>query len=150
MTNFRPRVLIQFLRQLSEVIGAGIENPEDLRSSRPPFNVFGGDTRSPRQSILDPQVPNAEEMYAAVNEPTQSGSVCVRITSQTSAVPPHYKTIGIPTSSIEAARDIFYRIYKHDERANRTNGILERLEFHPLSIRYLHPLPGTTNGTPAG
>ena len=146
-----PASRAHFFRQLFKVVGAGIENPKDLRSLRQhlsPEGIFVALDNT--ESILDLQGPNAEEMYATVHEPTQSRSVCVRITSRTPAIPSHCKAIGISTSSIEAAQDIFYRIYKHDERTNRINGILEQLKFHPLSIRYLQPLPGATNGTPTG
>ena len=111
-----PASRAHFLRQLSKFISAGIENLEDLCPLRQPLSSeeIPIDLDN-AESILDSQGSNAEEMYAAMNELTQSGSVRVRITSRISTIPPHCKTIGISTSSIEAAQDIFYRIYRHDE-----------------------------------
>ena len=86
------------------------------------------------ESILNPQGPSPPEIYAIVDELTQLSNICLCIASRISAIPPHCETIVIPTLSVEAAWDTFYRIYKHGERTNRTNGISEWLDFYPLSI----------------
>ena len=133
-----PASRAHFLRQLSDVIGAGIENPKDLTALRRYLSskkmVIVLDNA---ESILGVSGTNGQEIYAVVEELGRFSNICVCITSRISTISPEYKHLDIPTLSIGAARDTFYHIYGGDDQSNVVNGILEQLDFHPLSITLL-------------
>jgi tetratricopeptide (TPR) repeat protein len=133
-----PASCPHLLSRLSEVIGAGVENPKSLTPLRPSltsremFIILDN-----AESILDPQGPNAREISAVVDELSRIKTISLCITSRITTVPRHCKRPEIPTLSMESACDIFYGIYGDIGRSNIVNDLLQRLEFHALSITLL-------------
>jgi len=130
-----PATPAHFLTRLSTVTGAGVENPDGLAllypflCSKEMIIVLDN-----AESILDPWGTNDPGIYDIVEELSQLKTVCLCITSRISTAPPGCQTLNIPSLSVEAACDIFYRIYKHGGRSDLVNSIPRELYSHPYLI----------------
>ena len=132
-----PTTLDHLLNRLSEVIGAGVENPKDLTSLRPFMSskdmMIVLDNA---ESILDPEGTDVE-IYDLVEELSKLPTLCLCITSRISTIPPGCRTVEVPVLSMDASQSVFYHTYKFEKELDLANNILEQLEFHPLSITLL-------------
>jgi len=133
-----PASRSHFLSRLSDVVGAGVGNPDDLTPLRP-FLSSGRMiiVLDNAESILDPGGTGAQEIFPIVEELSQFETVCLLVTSRISTVPRHCKRPVIPTLSMKSACDIFYGIYDNGGRSDTVNDLLRRLDFHALSITLL-------------
>ena len=133
-----PASRAHFLGRLSKVIGAGVENPEDLAPLRPFLSSTGMIlVLDNAESILDPKGTEAQEIYDVVEELSEFKPVCLCITSRITTVPGHFRRPAIPMLSMESACDIFYGIYSDGSHSDVISSLLRRLDFHALSIALL-------------
>ena len=134
--KFTPS-LPNFLAKLSKVIGAGIQNPDNLASLQPFLRSKMILFLDNVESILDPHGIDADEIYAVVEELGQFDNICLGITSRILTVPPRCRRPVIPALSIGSACEIFYSIYSNGGQSDIVSDLVTRLDFHALSITLL-------------
>jgi len=123
-----------FLSRLSQVVDAGIRNPQDLAtlrlylSSKSTFFVLDN-----AETILDPGADDAEATYRVVDELRQFTNVYILITSRMSTIPP-VKRRGISSLPRDAASKIFCSICGVETASAVTERLLEKLEVHALAL----------------
>ena len=133
-----PASRINLLNRLSKVVGADVENPENLAplrsflSSKEILIILDN-----AESILDPQGTDARGIYDIVKELSEFDNTFLVITSRITTVPPDCQCLIVPTLSIDAARRTLLRIYNRNERPNLIDKVLQELDFHPLSVTLL-------------
>ena len=86
------------------------------------------------KSILNPRGMNAQETYELVEELNQLDNIRISITSCIFTTSPDCVYLDVPTLSVGAAHDTFYRIYSNGHRPGAIDSIFKQLDFHPLSI----------------
>ena len=89
------------------------------------------------ESILDPKATGAKEIHSVVDELCQFKTISLCITSRITTVPPRCKRPEIPALSMKAACDIFCSTYGDTRQTSTINNLLQRLDFHALSIKLL-------------
>ena len=72
-----------------------------------------------------------------VEELSRFENISLCITSRISTVPLHFNRLIIPTLSMESACDIFYGTYENSGRSDIVRELVQRLDFHALSITLL-------------
>ena len=128
--------LDEFLGRLSDAMGVrGLGDMAQLQSrlSLSPRHILVLDGV---ESILDPLAPGAAEIAAAIEELSQVQHLCLLLTSRMDARIAGFRRIKVPTLSANGAQDIFYSSCRVG-RSAEVNNLLEKLDFHSLSIDLL-------------
>ena len=129
-----PASYTGFLAQLSNILGAGVKNPQSLKALLPFLS-------SKKMLIV---LDNAEsilylneEISSAVEELCQLETISLCITSFIMIVPWSCKRLEIPPLSMEAACKVFYTMYGNDAQSAIVEDLVKCLDFHALSITLL-------------
>jgi len=122
-----------FLERLSDAIGIGRtmdigQQRSHLESSPPLILLLDG-----VDSILDPLAPEAEGIFATIEEFGCYQHICLLTTSRMYPEISGFHRVEVPTLSGGDARDAFYGLC-HLDRSSAIDDLIARLGFHPLSI----------------
>ena len=125
-----------FLERLSEATGTSRTADMDqlrshLESSSPHLLVLDG-----VDPILDPLVPEAEEISAIIEELGSSNHVCLITTSRIYPDIHGFHRVVVSMLSKDSAQETFYNLCNLD-RSLEVEDLIERLDFHPLFIDLL-------------
>ena len=127
-----------FLARLSKVIGAGVENPEDLECLEPLLSSTDMlIVLDCAEAVLGPQGMNGREVYGIMDGLCRFKTICLCITSRIMIFPLNCTCLKVPTLSMEAACGIFYNIYDCGGRSIPIEGLLQQLEFDAPSVGLL-------------
>ena len=125
-----------FLERLSDATGTDRTTDigqlrSHLNSSPPHLLVLDG-----VDLILDPLVPEGEEISAIIEESGSDQHVCLVATSRMHPDIHGFHRIEVPTLSEDGARETFYSRCNLD-RSSAVDELIASLDFHPLSIDLL-------------
>ena len=125
-----------FLDRLSGAIGANRTTDigrlwSHLESSPPLILLLDG-----VDFILDPLVPEAEGIFATIEEFGCYQHVCLLTTSRMYPDIPGFHRVEVPALSGDDARDVFYSLC-HLDRSTVVDDLIIGLDFHPLLINLL-------------
>ena len=125
-----------FLECLSDAIGTSRATDigqlrSHLGSSPPLILILDG-----VDHILDPLAPEAEEIFAVIEELGCYRHLCLFTTSRMYPEITSFRRVEVPTLSEEDARDGFYGLC-HLGRSSVVDDLIAGLDFHPLSIDLL-------------
>jgi len=125
-----------FLERLSDAIGINHTTSigqlrSHLESSPPLILLLDG-----VDSILDPLAPEAEDIFATIEEFGCYQHICLLTTSRMYPEISGFHRVEVPTLSEGDARNAFYGLC-HLGRSSVIDDLITRLDFHPLSIDLL-------------
>ena len=121
-----------FIKGLSDTIHTDIEQLQSRLQSSPPL-IFLLDSVD---SALDPLTPEAEEIYARIEEFGGYEHVCLVTTSRMYPSIHGFHRVEVPTPTADGARDIFYSLCDLD-RSPAVDALVMSLGSHPFSIELL-------------
>ena len=121
-----------FLERLSEAIGTNLTRLRSRLQSFPPLILLVDGI----DSILDPPVPEAEEILATIEEFGGYEHVCLVTTSRIYPNIHGFHRVQVPTLSKGDAREAFYNLCNLG-RSSAVDTLIAKLDSHPLSIELL-------------